>query len=304
MAAAQAELSNPAKTKTAKVTGISNRTGKHYEISYKYADIADILAEARPVLARHGLSVAQPTELRNNSIILITRIIHKSGQWIEGEYPVASISGDHQKIGGALTYARRYALAAMIGIAAEEDMDVQGAAAAHAGQMAQSPKSKTMSKAQARKSYEILQKSLRACRTEPELYDWAERNQIGVEALPQDWADHLRREWVDLRDRLSATEKQETGTEASAPAADERNATTADEGASNAVEKNDMEGAQPLLENLRRDLGHCSMPEDVEAIRVAYAQHLHDAPPELARQIEAAFDEKLDEIGAKMEPAV
>jgi hypothetical protein len=58
---------------------------------------------------------------------IATRIMHSSGQWIESLYPVCGISGDHQKMGGALTYARRYSLCSMVGVAADEDIDGQGA---------------------------------------------------------------------------------------------------------------------------------------------------------------------------------
>lgn len=122
LAAAQLELENPAKTKTAKVKGVSKKTGKDFEMSYTYADIGDVLASARPVLAKHGISITQVPMPRGNMMMLVTRLSHE-GQWIEGDYPVCQIAADHQQMGSALTYSRRYALTAMIGVAAEDDDD-------------------------------------------------------------------------------------------------------------------------------------------------------------------------------------
>lgn len=138
LADAQADLQNPNKTKTAKVKGVS-KAGKEYEMTYKYADIADVLTDARPVLAKHGLCVIQATGVEGGAVLIRTRIGHKSGQWVESEYPVAAINGDHQKMGAALTYSRRYALCALIGVAAEEDVDGEGAEDQHPPQR-QAPK--------------------------------------------------------------------------------------------------------------------------------------------------------------------
>ena len=118
LAAAQAEIKNPEKTRTAD-------TGKY---KYAYADIGDVLAAVLPVFAKHGLSVMQPTRISEGAIILVTRIAHKAGGVIESEYPVCSLNGNHQAMGSAMTYARRYALTSLIGIAAVDDTDGEGAA--------------------------------------------------------------------------------------------------------------------------------------------------------------------------------
>lgn len=107
-----------------------NRIADAGSYKYKYADIADVLAAVRPALAKHGLAFTQPTVVEGGTIFIRTRLIHKSGQWMESDYPVASYQGqNHQKIGAALTYSRRYAGCAMLGVAAEEDMDATGDAA-------------------------------------------------------------------------------------------------------------------------------------------------------------------------------
>lgn len=84
---------------------------------YKYADLADIFGKVLPVLSKHGLAIIQPTSFSDNVLMVVTRLIHKTGEWVESDYPVCSIQGDHQRMGSALTYSRRYALCALIGIA-------------------------------------------------------------------------------------------------------------------------------------------------------------------------------------------
>lgn len=118
LAIAQTALENPEKTKEAKAGSYK----------YKYADIADVLRTARPVLAEHKIAVIQFTEMRDDQLILLTRLAHSSGQWLQSEYPICQIGVKHQDMGGALTYARRYALCSLIGIAAEDDLDGQASA--------------------------------------------------------------------------------------------------------------------------------------------------------------------------------
>ncbi|MGQ3671829.1 ERF family protein [Xanthobacter sp. TB0136] len=119
LAAAQGEFKAVAKDKTAKAGAYS----------YKYSDIADVLAMALPVLSKHKLALVQATDMDGGAILLRTRLAHASGQWVESVYPVCDVrAGDHQKMGGALTYARRYAVSSLLGIASEEDTDAQEAA--------------------------------------------------------------------------------------------------------------------------------------------------------------------------------
>jgi len=118
LAAAQGEIQDPHKGKTAKAGA--------YE--YQYADIADVLKVVRVVLSKFHIAVSQPTMFDGEYIVLRTRLIHKSGQYLESDYPVCKATGEHQKMGAAMTYARRYALCSIVGVAADEDMDAQGAA--------------------------------------------------------------------------------------------------------------------------------------------------------------------------------
>src|SRR5262245_66008060 len=85
---------------------------------YKYADLAEVLKGVLPVLSKHKLAVLQPTFVEAGHIFVRTRLVHASGQWIECEYPVSAIHVDHQRMGCALTYAKRYALCALLAVAA------------------------------------------------------------------------------------------------------------------------------------------------------------------------------------------
>jgi hypothetical protein len=99
-----------------------NRENPHFRS--KYADLAGIRDAVVPVLAKNGLAVTQITAFNaNNQLVLYTRLTHKSGQWIEGEYPIAL--DKPQQMGSQLTYARRYSLSSICGISADEDDDAE-----------------------------------------------------------------------------------------------------------------------------------------------------------------------------------
>ena len=120
--AAQKEFPTIAKTKTAK---IPTKAGGEY--SYKYADLGDVLAVALPILHKHGIALSQPPASEAGRVGVATRLIHVSGH-VEDSGVLLLAAGDNaQAAGSAMTYARRYAACAALGIVADEDDD--GAAA-------------------------------------------------------------------------------------------------------------------------------------------------------------------------------
>jgi len=121
LAKAQAEMTN----------ATLNKVNPHFRS--KYADLAGIRDTVTPVLSKHGLSIVQFTSLTNIGFCLVTRLLHESGQYIEGQYPLPELLDKPQAMGSAVTYARRYTLSAMCGIAAEEDDDGEAAQAANGG---------------------------------------------------------------------------------------------------------------------------------------------------------------------------
>lgn len=90
----------------------------------KYADLPAVMDAARPHLAKNGLAVAQITDFdADGNMLLMTQLSHSTGQWIRSWYPVRPVQNTPQGIGSALTYARRYAYCALVGVAADDDDD-------------------------------------------------------------------------------------------------------------------------------------------------------------------------------------
>ena len=88
----------------------------------RYADLESVWDACRDLLARNGLSVIQmPGNYFEGRMWLVTRLCHSSGEWIEQEMSVPVPKADPQGAGSALTYMRRYALAAFIGIVQADD---------------------------------------------------------------------------------------------------------------------------------------------------------------------------------------
>lgn len=94
----------------------------------KYADLAacwDVIRETLPV---HGLSVVQTLGFADGRTIVTTQLMHASGQWVRGSCPIRPVKDDPQGMGSAITYGRRYGLAAMVGLTQDDD-DGQAASA-------------------------------------------------------------------------------------------------------------------------------------------------------------------------------
>ena len=104
-----------------------NKVNPHFKS--KFADLASVRDAVVPALAGQGISVSQTMVPFDGRVCLATRLLHSSGQWIESLMPLPD-AADMQKLGSALTYARRYSLSAICGIAADEDDDGNEAASA------------------------------------------------------------------------------------------------------------------------------------------------------------------------------
>ena len=95
---------------------------------HKYADLAQVLQIARPILSKHGLSVVQLPHNEDGGIALTTRLMHKSGEWLEETLVMPAEKSKNlslaQDIGKIITYSRRYMLTALVGIT-QEDSDAK-----------------------------------------------------------------------------------------------------------------------------------------------------------------------------------
>jgi hypothetical protein len=126
---AQKEISNPLNTKV----------NPFYKS--KYAPLADILTLVRPILEKHGLAIVQDATREGENITIKTLLLHVSGEWLEQTGVSVRVDKDTaQGAGSAITYARRYALSAMLSISSEDDDD--GETGAHETKVEKKPAEK------------------------------------------------------------------------------------------------------------------------------------------------------------------
>ena len=124
LAKAQAELVNPEKSLTATIRAA--RPGE-VERSFRYAPLSSGLDIVRKALGQHEIALIQTTAIDATAgmVNLTTTLAHASGEWIASDWPVCPLAetANPQRMGAALTYARRYALFTLVGIAGEDDLD-------------------------------------------------------------------------------------------------------------------------------------------------------------------------------------
>jgi hypothetical protein len=123
LAKAQTELTNPEKAMIGSV--YNSRTDSQQ--NFRYASLSSGLDIIRKVLGSRQIAVTQTTAIdrASGTVNLTTLLVHTSGEWISSDWPVCQLSETSapRRMGAALTYARRYALFTMVGIAGEDDLD-------------------------------------------------------------------------------------------------------------------------------------------------------------------------------------
>ncbi len=124
LARAQAQLVNPEKSL---VGTIRSEQASGAERSFRYAPLSSGLDIVRKTLSQHEIATVQTTSIDETAGIvrLSTVLAHASGEWIASDWPVCPIAETErpQRMGAALTYARRYSLFTLVGIAGEDDLD-------------------------------------------------------------------------------------------------------------------------------------------------------------------------------------
>jgi hypothetical protein len=191
LAKAQAEVENATK----------GSTNPHFKS--KYADLAEVLNTVRPTFAKHGLSLLQSTGFEGSLVSVETVIAHQSGGFISSVASCVPAKTDAQGIGAATTYLRRYGLAAMAGVAQEDD---DGQSAAHNREPEAVNARKSSAQAKRDGDWESLKAEVDACETLEALNllvaskPW----QDAVRPLPRAWVDQLRDYVQDARDVFSA----------------------------------------------------------------------------------------------------
>jgi hypothetical protein len=109
LAKAQAEIGGASKSKT----------NPHFKSAY--ADLAEVWEACRAPLAKHGLAILQPVSAQGPMVTVTTLLTHASGEWISSDLTMTAQQNTPQGIGSCITYARRYALSSMVGVAPEDD---------------------------------------------------------------------------------------------------------------------------------------------------------------------------------------
>ena len=188
LAKAQAELVNPEKTLTAILRSPFPR---EEDRTFRYASLASGLDIVRKTLSRQEIATVQSTQIEATTghVNLTTLLAHASGEWISSDWPVCSTKETDapHRMGAALTYARRYALFALVGIAGEDDLDapdtVVGPPSAGEPRSTPSPRTKapngvlhkpaTLSQEQSARERDLMLAELQKLTTEAELAAWA-----------------------------------------------------------------------------------------------------------------------------------
>jgi hypothetical protein len=182
LAAAQAAMPNAA----------FNRINPHFKS--QYADLAAIREATLPALTKNGLSIVQATCLTAVGFVLFSRLMHKSGQWVEAEYPITI--GTPQSMGSQLTYGRRYLWSALTGVAADEDDDAEVAEEAAKTK----PAGEKMSAHAAHKNmiFEDLKAEMDGIDDAHRLQVWGAANYARIHSMPDSWVRSFR-EIFDIR---------------------------------------------------------------------------------------------------------
>lgn len=155
-----------AKAQQAMKPAMKDSTNPHFKS--KYADLTSVWEACRDALTKNGLSVIQSTDFDGESVWIKTILMHQSGEFIEGRYPLRPQQQTPQGYGSAISYARRYALAAMVGVVADDDD----------GNAASAPSDKTPAKpkedidARTKKFVNESLEAIAECRTAKALDDW------------------------------------------------------------------------------------------------------------------------------------
>jgi ERF superfamily len=216
LAKAQAQLVNPEKSLTATI-----RTGRpgETERTFRYAPLSSGLEIIRKTLSAHEIAVMQTTaiDLASRILNLTTTLAHSSGEWVASQWPVChlvDIASPH-RMGAALTYARRYALFTLVGIAGEDDLDAPDLCAPVPGGNSSVPgvqvQPKTSGNGRMSGAARAASSIVLPIEQSAALRDRLVKEIAGLES--QDGAAVWAREALSLKNRLSAADAQwvETG---------------------------------------------------------------------------------------------
>lgn len=163
----------------------------------KYADLASVWDACREALSSNGLAVVQLPGRENGDLVMTTVLTHSSGQWIAGKLSAKPVKDDPQAIGSATTYLRRYALAAMVGVAPEDDdgnaaSGVSGGLPARAAPAPARPTASAAKPAEGTKAepkhaawVRKAEAEIDGCRSREGLSEWEQKNRAAMDKLAE-----------------------------------------------------------------------------------------------------------------------
>ena len=207
LAKAQGQFGNVQKNR--EVT-VKTKTGGTYK--FKYATLDAIGDAIRKPLADNGLSYIQAVAKTDSGMAIDTRLMHASGQWLQTVTPMKIENEGNQAIGSAITYGRRYALSALLGIVSDDDDDsnasdgntIEESHYRGNGKSApEAPAERKLTKQQARPEYDKLVKELQTMQSPADLAQWGKRNKPRLDAMPEDWQQSLRDEYASHQAQLN-----------------------------------------------------------------------------------------------------
>lgn len=183
------------------------KTAKNPHFRSSYANLEAVVDASRDVLSKHGLGVMQGAgHVVDGKLYLTTRIIHASGEWVESEFSIPLAKSDPQATLAALTYARRGALMAILGMPAVDD---DGETAMGRGSAAPEPKGKSAYAAKKEglgPRCDALIHELRGTIDEIELNQWGKDHADEIAGMAANWQTMIRDEFAEQRLRLRGAE--------------------------------------------------------------------------------------------------
>lgn len=193
LAKAQAVLTNPAK----------DAENPHFRS--RYASLDTGLNIVRKALSAQNIAFTQGTRMDGELLILETLLSHSSGEWMQSEYPVARFPVKQQELGSAMTYAKRYSLFGLVGIAGEDDDDGNAANVRDIPARKQpepAPKAAALSAEKSQEVYAMMAKALMMAETVEQIDKWVSDNLKSIETLNDAHKALLRKAIKDLRGEM------------------------------------------------------------------------------------------------------
>jgi hypothetical protein len=151
----------------------------------KYADLSQVMEAIRKPLSANGLAVSQLIQPDSEEAIVETILMHESGEWLSSIITLKPVKADPQGLGSAITYARRYALSAIVGLATEEDDDAEKAMGHNSSSSSQVPAQK-----QTNPQSMVTTEQLKTFWGSLKKLGWSSdqvHHRLGIKSLKNDW---------------------------------------------------------------------------------------------------------------------